>query len=270
MSFGSFATLFSEAVGDAVRRRIAWVIAGVCLVSLWFVDGCTACAAGEVIVNGEPRELPELAGFTGSAMLIVMSLWVVVLAGVLASDHLAETLDDGSAALTLSRPVSRTSFALARLAGVLALTLATGAILLGGAGFFITSRNELDLLPVLAAAGSCMLGALTIASFAMAASLFVPRLATVMIVLVAVAFVSSANGAGGVSESAGSEPLSGVLGGVHRLGPPLASTVAAALDSWTPQVEIPGDPLALNLRLALWAVLGIATLVVAFRRVELR
>ncbi|MDX1649862.1 MAG: hypothetical protein R3263_08400, partial [Myxococcota bacterium] len=127
----AFARLSIEAVGDAVRRRIAAVVAAASLVSLLAIDTCTACATGTVVVDGEVREIAALAGATGVATVVVLSLWIVALAAFLASDHLAQTLADGSALLVLARPVGRAPFALARLAGALGVALGAGAVLLG-------------------------------------------------------------------------------------------------------------------------------------------
>ena len=42
-----------------------------------------------------------------------------------------------------------------------------------------------------------------------------------------------------------------------------------ALASWVEPVTVPGDPIALVLRLVMWAGFSVAVLLVAFRRVEL-
>jgi hypothetical protein len=110
----------------------------------------------------------------------------IALAGVLASDHLRATLDDGSAALSLARPVPREAFAVARLMGV---TAVAGAVVLGIAGFLLATRSALPLTPALCAAGACALGALTVGALAMAASLVLPRAVTVLLVLGSVALV---------------------------------------------------------------------------------
>ena len=116
-----FSVLAVEALRDAVRRRIVMAIVVLSLLSLMVVDSCTACAAGEVTINGEVRSLNDVAGAAGANLYAWLGLWIVVLAGLLASDHLQQTLEDGSANLCLARPVSRTAFAMARLAGALAV-----------------------------------------------------------------------------------------------------------------------------------------------------
>jgi hypothetical protein len=150
-----FRTLAGEAVLDAVRRRIVAAIAVVSLLSLMLVDTCTTCGGGEVIVNGEVREMANIAGWTGTVTFAVLGLWSIVLAGVLASEHLAQTLADGSATLALARPVGRGTFAFARLAGSLAIALVTGAVLLGGTTLFLHARSGLPTGPALVA--GCLL-----------------------------------------------------------------------------------------------------------------
>ena len=137
-----FRVLAGEAFRDAMRRRIVPVIAVVSLLSLVLVDGCTACGTPSVVQDGVPIELPTIAGWAALVIFGVLALWVIVLAGVLASDHLVEPLDDGSASLVLARPVGRSTFALTRLVGVLGITFVTGAVLLGGASLCFTGATE--------------------------------------------------------------------------------------------------------------------------------
>jgi ABC-type transport system involved in multi-copper enzyme maturation permease subunit len=259
------APLFVEAVRDAVRRRIAAGIVVVCLISVMMLDRCTGCGAGELVVNGESRPLASLAGGVGVATLLVLGLWVVALAGVLGADHLSQTLEDGSARMALARPVSRGTFALARLSGVLAIALAAGLVLLGAADFLLATRSGLPVAPAFAAGAACALSCVVAASLAMAASLALPRAATVLLVFAAVATVAVAN-ATGVASSAGS---GGWLGAIDRLGPPMATAMLAPLSAWLPQVTLPIDPALVLVRLLAWAAAGVAALLVAFRRIEL-
>jgi ABC-type transport system involved in multi-copper enzyme maturation permease subunit len=260
------APLFVEAVRDAVRRRIAAGIVVVCVISVMMLDRCTGCGAGELVVNGEARPLASLAGGVGVATLLVLGLWVVALAGVLGADHLSQTLDDGSARMALARPVSRGTFALARLGGVLAIALAAGGVLIGTAGFLLATRSDLPVAPALAAGIACALGCVVAASLAMAASLALPRAATVLLVFAAVAAVAVANATGVASSGA---PASGWLGAIDRLGPPFATAMLAPLSAWLPQVALAVDPTAVLVRLLAWAVGGVAALWAAFRRIEL-
>jgi len=236
-----FRALLGEAIHDAIRRRIVPAIAVVSLMSLMMVDGCTSCAAAPTIVqNGVSVEIPEVAGWTGIVIFSVLALWTMVLAGVLASDHLAEVLGDGTAPLVLSRPVSRASFALARLGGVLVIALVTGMVLLGGTTALFT------------------------ASLAMSASLYLPRIATVMVVLVGVGMIATVNAIGMFQVE-----LGGVAWAIDRFGPPLGTSVATALAPWIAPAEISADPLEVSVRAAAWAVAGVALLVVSFRKQDI-
>jgi hypothetical protein len=260
-----FRTLAGEAVLDAVRRRIVAAIAVVSVLSLMLVDSCTSCAGGELVVNGEVREVASIAGWTGTVTFVVLGLWSIVLAGVLAAEHLAQTLADGSATLALARPVGRGTFAFARLAGALAIAFATGAILLGGTALFLGSRSGLPGGPALLASLSCAVGGITLASLAMTASLYVPRVATVLLAFAATGAVSLANLLAMFRQAP-----DGVMGAIDRFGPPLCTSIALALSPWTPGVEIPVAPAAVAVRHGLWAAAGIALLWATFRRVELR
>jgi hypothetical protein len=258
-------TLAGEAVLDAVRRRIVAAIAVVSLLSLMLVDTCTTCSGGEVIVNGEVREMANIAGWTGTVTFAVLGLWSIVLAGVLASEHLAQTLADGSATLALARPVGRGSFAFARLAGSLAIALATGAVLLGGTTLFLQARSSLPAGPALMAGLACAAGAVTLAALAMTASLYLPRIATVLMVFVATGAITLANLLAMFRDTS-----DGVMGAIDRFGPPLCASIAVALSPWIDEVRVPGSPLEIAMRHAVWVAASICLLWAAFRRVELR
>jgi len=256
-----FWALTGEAVHDAVRRRIVPVIAAVSLLSLVVVDGCTACGAPQIVQDGVAVEMPEVAGWTGMVIFAVLGLWTMVLAGILASDHLAETLADGSASLVLARPIGRPSFALARLVGALAIVFVMGIVLLGGTAAMLQARSGVAPVNALWAAFACALGSTTVASLAMTASLFLPRIATVLAVLAGVGVIASINAIG---------LISGELGGfswiVDRFGPPLGSAMVAALASWIEPVEVPASGFELAVRSLAWAVASVVLLVMVFRR----
>lgn len=257
----TFWALMGEAVRDAVRRRIVPAIAVVSLLSLLVVDSCTSCATPVITQNGVAVELPEVAGWTGLVIFAVLALWAMVLAGILGSDHLAETLTDGSASLVLARPVGRATFALSRLAGALAIAFVTGAVLLGGTTALLYARHGVAVANAVWGGLACALGAVAVASLTMTASLFLPRIATVLALLVAVGAIAGVNAMGlfGVE-------LGNVAWGIDRFGPPLGSAVVAALAPWIAPVEVPANSLALAVRLAAWAVAGASLLAVVFRR----
>jgi hypothetical protein len=215
-------------------------------------------------VNGELRELSELAGPAGLGSFVLLGLWGIALAGVLASDHLRSTLDDGSALLALARPISRAAFALARLAGVLGLSSCAGVLVLGSAIALLAVRSGLAVAPALLASAGCARGCVAVAALAMTASLALPRAATLLLVLGGVWLVAFANALGSFTQ------LGGWLGALDRVGPPLASSMALALAPWLDGVTITGDPVRVIARLVAWAIAAVLALIYAFRRVELR
>jgi hypothetical protein len=260
-----FRALLGEAIHDAIRRRIVPAIAVVSLLSLMMVDSCTSCAAAPAIVqNGVSVEVPDVAGWTGMMIFALLALWTMVLAGVLASDHLAEVLADGTAPLVLSRPVSRASFALARLGGVLVIALVTGMVLLGGTGALLVIRNDVTIGAAIWAGLACALGATITASLAMSASLYLPRIATVMVVLVGVGMIATVNAIGLFRVE-----LGGVAWAIDRFGPPLGTSVVTALSPWIAPAVVSSDPLEVSVRAVAWAVAGVALLVVAFRKQDI-
>jgi len=257
-------TLGGEAVRDALRRRIVAAVAVLSLLSLMVVESCTSCGSGgSFTMNGEQVDLSSVRAFGGLALYGVLALWTLVLAGLLAADHLSEPLADGSARLTLARPVGRDTFALARLLGSLVISLGAGAVLLGGATFFLVARYGLGAGPALHAGVLCALGAVCVAGLSMAGSLFLPR-----IVLFPFAFLFVWGSAGiNLTALAGAE-LSGVSAAIERFGPPFGTALAMALAPWSGR-EAPAEALEMVARLGLWGVLSTALLLVAFRREEL-
>ncbi len=260
----SFRILAFEAVADAVRRRAVAAVAAVAVLSLLGVDSCTSCAGGQIMVNGQPAQLPEVAGATGVVTFTVLALWCMVLAGVLAADHLVQTLEDGSAGLSLARPVGRGTFAYARLAGALTIALATGAVLLGATTFLLGARSGLPPGPAVIAGAAFACGALIVAALGMTFSLYVPRVAGLLGVFALVGMTALANGL-----SLAGRAGDGWLGWLDRLGPPLASSVVLGLWGWLPEVEITGEPTDVLARVFAWVVLSLLALRAAFSRVEL-
>ena len=260
-------TLVGEAIRDAFRRRIVAAIVVLSLLSLFMVDGCTSCtAAGEIEVNGEARSLSDFGGATGALLFGVLGLWIVLLAGILCADHLAQSLDDGQAHLTLSRPVSRNQFVMARLAGALAVALCAAFFLLGGAGLLLSYRSGLSLAPALLSALACVLAAFTTGSLAMLASLWLPRMAATIAVLAGLALVTLANT---VALFRGPESQD-TLAWIDRVAPPLASSLWLPLGAWLPpQVPLQAEPLEIAVRAIVWAIAAFAALLLGFRRTEL-
>ena len=258
-----FRVLAFEALLDGVRRRIVPVIVAISLLSLLAIDSCTSCASGPLMVNGEPVEVTAAAGWGGTLMFTVLALWTMVLAGAVASDHLAHTLVDGSATLTLARPVGRSAYALARLSGCLTIALVTGAVLLSATALLLHARAGMPLGPAAWGLVVCAVGAICVGAFAMAASLFLPQIATTLLVLVAVGWIALVN----LLAQFGAE-LQGVHAAIDRFGPPLGSALVVVLAPWIQSVSVTGEPVALVLRLAVWAGAGLALLVLTFRRTD--
>ncbi len=256
-----------EAILDAIRRKLALAVAASCVLSVMVLDSCTAAMATNMEVNGEAVDLSSLvAGSAGAATLVVLTLWLVALAGVLAADQLRQTLEDGSATLALARPVSRFSFGLARLGGVLVIAWGAAVVLMGAASFLLASRHGVDLAPAGAATAACLLGALAMAAWAMTASLYLPRVATVLLVFAVVGAMALSNAIGAATE------LGGVYGALNDWGPPFASTAIVSLVSWLPEAAQEGlrvDGTTAWLRLVAWTAAGLVTLFVSIRRIEI-
>jgi hypothetical protein len=260
----TFWVLAREALGDALRRRLVLAIGIASLLSLQLVNSCTSCGKASVTRDGQAVAMPEMAGMGALAVAIACTLWTLILAGALASDHLDEPLDDGSAALVLARPVGRATFALARLAGVLAIALVSGAVLLGGAGLLLHARQGLSLAPLLGAYAATAAGAATVGALAMAASISAPRIATLLAVLMSVGAVAAVNVTGLFGASFG---VLATL--IDDYGPPLVSSVAFALSDWIAPTLVPGNALGLALRHLVWLLASVALLIHAFRRIEI-
>lgn len=261
----ALATLIAEAVRDASRRRIVAVIIVMSLLSLFFIDGCTSCAAGEISVNGENRSLQDVAGATGAFLYGTLGLWIVLLAGVLAADHLQQSIEDGSANLTLARPVSRDEFVLARLSGSLAVCGGTAIVLLGITAVLLNQRSGLPPGPALLSALGCGAGAITMGALGMLASLWLPRFAALLAVVAGLGLMTLANATALLRE-----PGSGdLLAWIDQLGPPLASSLWIPLQAWVPQATPVAHPYEVGLRAIGWAGIALAALLTAFRRSEL-
>lgn len=255
--------LAREAVADGVRRRIALALALLAVISLFAVDSCTSCAAGTFVIDGTPVEGARLFGWTGMLLYGVLGLWTVAISGALASDHLQHSLEDGTAQLALARPVGRGVFALARLAGALAVSLGTGGLLLAGTALFLRARYGFALGPAGLAALAAALGAVSVGALAMTASLYLPRTATLIGTLLAVGAIAGANAA----SLTGSE-LSAFWSVLDRYAPPLGTSIALALVEWSGRELHVSAPLV-SARLALWAGFAPALLSFCFHRKEI-
>jgi ABC-type Na+ efflux pump permease subunit len=260
-----FSELAGEAFRDAMRRRIVPIIAVFALLSLLAVDSCTSCSgSGNIVRNGTSVATDDISGWASMLIFTVLSLWMMVLAGLLASDHLAETVFDGSANLILARPVRRSEFALARLAGALGIAYVTGAVVLGATAYLLHLRNGVPLGAALWAGLACAAGALVVAALAMALSLFLTRIATALSALFFVGAITFVNVFTLFGASLGEF---GQI--VQHFTPPLCTAVVVALKPWIAPVAPAVDPTIMALKLVSWAVASTMILLACFQRREL-
>ncbi|HEY8123199.1 MAG TPA: hypothetical protein VII78_17900 [Myxococcota bacterium] len=268
----AFLLLWREALQDALRRKLVLAIAAASVLSLMVLDNCAGCVPAAQ-VNGAQVEAANVAPVLGIALMIVVGLWVVTLAGLLAADHLAQSLEDGHATTALARPVRREEFAFARLAGALTVAIAAGALLLGTTTFWLATRSGLPALPAVLAAIGCGIACVTVASLAMAASLALPRLAIWLLVFGLVFITTVAASTAFWPAPADPTQIGGTrafLVLLDRFGPPIAGAMLRALAAWLPGAPLPADFAAVFARGIVWAALGLASLAAAFRRIELR
>ena len=252
-----------EGLRDAARRRVVPAVAGLCLLTIGMVNSCTQCSS---LVQTDSGQLETLAvfGWAGVVTLGVLALWCAILAGLVASDHLSSTLEDGSALLVLSRPLSRRTFALARLLGSLTISFAAAFFLLGGTGILLAVRGDLSLLPAGLAIAGAMVNCISVAALAMVSSLYLPRMATFLMVMGGVASVAMAN-----LMSASGMPLGTFFGILDEIGPPLLSTIVLALSGWSGQAYEGATVLNVLARMVVWTVGSVSTLLFLFDHREL-
>jgi hypothetical protein len=243
-------------------------VAIVLTLSLLWVRSCTDF--GNVSFNQRAVDPALIAGFLAPVLFSLQALAVLLIAGVLASDHLARPLAEGSSALWLARPVSRGSYAGARLAGALAVVLVAGAVLLGGTAALLSARHGVALAPAALAAAATALGAFVVAALAMTASLWIGRTAVLLAVVVAVplqVFANATSLAMGLVQPDAALP--DLLAAIDGFGPPLGTAVFAAVAEWNPHVDARGALAPAAGRLALWAAGSLALLIAVFRRTDI-
>lgn len=259
----SFGLLAREGLRDAARRRVVPAVVGLCLLTLAMVNSCTRCSP-VVESNGGQLETLAVFGWAGVVTVGILALWCVILAGLVAADHLSSTLEDGSALLVLSRPLSRRTFASARLAGSLIISVAAAFFLLGGAGLLLSIRGGLPLLPAFLAIGATVVNCVAVAALAMVSSLYLPRLVTFLLVIGGTTSVAMAN-----LMSASGMDLGSVFVLLDEMGPPVLSAIVLALSGWSGQ-PIDGDAgLSVAARLLIWSAGSVSTLLFLFDQREL-
>ena len=266
----AFRVLAVEAFRDGLRRRLALVVVIALVLGVASAQSCTQMGVGDLSVNGREIDPGTVAGFIAPLLFAFQALTVLAIAGLVAADHIARPLAEGNAVLWLARPVSRATWAGARLAGALGIALAAGAALLGSTGAMLVMRQGVAVGPALIGAAATALGAVVVASFAMAASLAIGRTAVALLVLIGLAVVVIANGLGIAADLAHpGVDYGGFLGTIDGYGPPLLRSIAAAVAPWT-RVDPGVLPLAPSLaRLGVWAALGVGLLLFLFHRREI-
>ena len=271
----AFALLTLAALRAAARSFGIWAVALLCVLALLFLETCAGCSgAGTLVLNGEALLLGgALSELTALVMALSVAAMLVWLAGMLAVDPLRRSLRDGSAALALVRPVSRSAFALAQLAGVLTVAWSAAALLLGASAWLLGARLGLDLAPLPGLGLACALGCVVTAALALAASTRLPRFVTTLGVSLLLLPLDLLFAMGALPPGAATW--------LARLWPPLVSSLLAPLLHWLPG-WLPGgllpfgagallelDPAVLLLRLACWALLALVLLVLSLQTLEL-
>ena len=260
----AFHLLAVEAFQDALRSRLGLAVAACSLLALLFVDRCTSVESS-LVLNGEIVQPAAQVRALAPMLFGCVSLFLVAASGLVASDGLARPVADGSIALWLARPVSRTVYALARLAGTLALAIAAGGAALGAAAFLLHTRHSFTFEPALFAGLVYAASAAIVCALAMALSLYVPRVITLFAVMLWIQFIVAANAAHLFGASFG-----GWFAALERWGPPLGTALFYALSGWISLRVDTHEVFSVMLRLAGWVGLGVAILVACVRRLELR
>ncbi len=260
---GQLGTLSREGMREASRRKVVPVVIVISLLSLMMMNSCTSCDA-QIQVNAELAAPIDLLGWASTGMYVVLGLWSILLAAMLAADHLGSMLDDDSALLLLARPVSRETLVLSRLLGSLGVSLGAALLLLGGTTAMVVGRSNLALAPALDAIIAVLISAMTFAAIGMTLSLYVARIATFMLLMIAVGAISILNLVG-----LSGQVLGGVYGVIDAYGPPLATTIVVSVLPWSGQGLPVGASVVLLVRQLVWLGVALFALVYAFKTKEL-
>lgn len=258
-----FALLTRESLRDAARRRVVPAVIALCLLTLGSINSCTTCNA-EITTTGVDASSLDVLGWVGVSVLGVLALFCVALAGLLASDHLSSSLEDGSGLLILTRPVERRTFVFSRLAGTLCVSGLATFVMMGGASLMLALRGDLAVMPALLALLVTWMNCISVAALAMTLSLFLPRVATFLCLVGFVGWTSMANL---ISISGGG--LGFVSHMLNDFGPPILTAVVVPLAEWAGQPMQGVSSLDLVFRLGLWVFASISSLLFLFQQQEL-
>ena len=260
---GIFRLLTKESLRDAARRRVVPAVIVLCLLTLGSINSCTTCNA-QITANGVDTSSVDILGWVGVSVLGVLALWSVTLAGLLASDHLSASLEDGSGLLVLTRPVKRRVFVLSRLSGTLCVSGMATLVIMGGASMMLFVRGDLPIWPALVALSVTLANCVSVAALAMLISLFLPRVATFLYVVGFVGWTSMANL---ISVSGGELGFVSLV--LNDFGPPLLTGVVVPLANWSGQPLDGVSTLDIIFRLGLWMFASISSLFFFFQQQEL-
>jgi ABC-type transport system involved in multi-copper enzyme maturation permease subunit len=260
----SFHLLAVEAFQDALRSRLGLAVAGCALLALVVVDRCTSLE-GSFVLNGESLDPGTTRQAFGPILFGWVSLFLLAASGLVASDGLARPVADGSIALWLARPVSRTVYALARLAGTLALAILAGGAALAAGALLLHARHGFTFEPALFAGLVYAASTIVVSALAMALSIYVPRVVTLFAVILWIQLIVVGNAAHLLGASFG-----GWLAALEHWGPPLGTALFYAMSGWVSLRPDPHEAALVMLRLVVWIGLSAALLVLSVRRLELR
>ncbi len=255
--------LAREGLRDAARRRVVPAVVGLCLLTMALVNSCTQCSPRVETSDGGVAVF-EVFAWGGMAAISILATWCVILAGLVAADHLSSTLEDGSALLVLSRPISRRTFAFARLLGALAVSVGAAVFVLGSTAMLLAWRGGLPLAPALLAILATIASCMVVGSLAMVSSLYLPRIVTFLAVIGGVATIALAN-----LMSASGVPLGEISRLLDEMGPPILDSVIFSLRPWSGEAYDGASMLNMLARFAVWGGGSLATLFFLFDHREL-
>ena len=125
-------------------------------------------------------------------------------------------------------------------------------------------RGDLSLMPAGLAIAGAMVNCIAVAALAMVSSLYLPRMATFLLVMGGVASVAMAN-----LMSASGMALGSFFGILDQMGPPLLSAIVLALSGWSGQPLEGAEVLNVLARMGIWTVGSVSTLLFLFDHREL-
>jgi ABC-type transport system involved in multi-copper enzyme maturation permease subunit len=165
-------------VKESLRFRILYFIFGVALLFILIGKGCNP---GTVKGTGILFDERALVAFAMHMAFHGIAFWSMILCGLLASQVLNREIESGTAALTLSRPVRRSTFVAGKLLAVSMVSVLNLFVL--GTIFICLLYSEIGRVDLRIYAGLCIVipGMVLFALLNMLLSLLLPRLPALMI-----------------------------------------------------------------------------------------